>query len=86
MDRLEVKYQEEKFEEVTGILKLDITMVRRQHDKKKRKEDSILQANWTMGIRIYRKAGSKAIQNTQKQTKSATMVKIDIYTHLRKKL
>ena len=33
-----------------------------------------------MRIRIYRKAGYKAIKNTQKQTKSATMVKIDIYT------
>ena len=33
-----------------------------------------------MGIRIYRKAGYKGFKNTQKQTKSATMVKIDIYT------
>ena len=33
--------------------------------------------NWTMGIRIYRKAGYKGFKNTQKQTKS--MVKIDIY-------
>ena len=39
-----------------------------------------------MGIRIYRKAGSKAIKNTQKQTKSATMVKIDIYTPQKKTL
>ena len=36
MDRSEVKHQEEKFEEVIGILKLDITMARRQHDNKKR--------------------------------------------------
>ena len=35
MDRLDVKHQEEKFEEVLGILKLDITMTRRQHDNKK---------------------------------------------------
>ena len=37
MDRLEVKYQGEKFEEVLGILKLDITMVRRQHGNKKKR-------------------------------------------------
>ena len=36
MDRSEVKHQEEKFEEVLGILKLDITIARRQHDNKKR--------------------------------------------------
>ena len=34
MDRSEVKHQEEKFEEVLGILKLDITMAKRQHNKK----------------------------------------------------
>ena len=33
-----------------------------------------------MGIRIYRKAGLKVIQNTQKKTMSATVMKIDIYT------
>ena len=37
MDRSEVKHQEEKFEEVLGILKLDITMARRQHDNKKKR-------------------------------------------------
>ena len=36
MDRLEVKYQEEKFEEVPEILKLDIIMARRQHDNKEK--------------------------------------------------
>ena len=36
MDRLENKCQEEKFEEVPGILKLDIIMARRQHDNKKK--------------------------------------------------
>ena len=36
MDRSEVKHQEEKFEEVLGILKLDISMAKRQHDNKKR--------------------------------------------------
>ena len=36
MDRSEVKHQEDKFEEVLGILKLDITMARRQHDNKKK--------------------------------------------------
>ena len=81
MDRLEVKYQEEKFEEVPEILELDIIMARRQHDNKEKEirgQHSSL--DWTMGIRIYRKAGYKAIKNTQKQTKSATVVKIDIYT------
>ena len=44
MERSEVKNQEEKFEEVPGILTLEIIMARRQHDnkKKKREEDSIL--------------------------------------------
>ena len=37
MDRLEVKYQEEKFEEVPGSLMLDITMARRQHDNRKKR-------------------------------------------------
>ena len=37
MDRLENKCQEEKFEEVPGILKLDIIMARRQHDNKKKR-------------------------------------------------
>ena len=35
MDRLKVKYQEEKFEEVPGILKLDAIMARRQYDNMK---------------------------------------------------
>ena len=38
MDRLKVKYQEEKFEEVPGILKLDIIMARRQHANKKKEK------------------------------------------------
>ena len=38
MDRSEVKHQEEKFEEVLGILKLDITMAKRQHNNKKKRD------------------------------------------------
>ena len=38
MDRSEVKHQEEKVEEVLGILKLDITMAKRQHNKKKKRD------------------------------------------------
>ena len=48
MDRLEVKYQEEKFEEVPGILKLNIIMVRRQHDNKKSDDKRIA---------LFRRAG-----------------------------
>ena len=36
MERSEVKNQEEKFEEVPGILTLEIIMARRQHDNKKK--------------------------------------------------
>ena len=65
MERLEVKDQEGEFEQLPGNLTLDIIIARRQDDNK-RKADSILQANWTMAIRIYRKAGYKALKNTNK--------------------
>ena len=38
MERSEVKNQEEKFEEVPGILTVEIIMARRQHDNKKKRE------------------------------------------------
>ena len=63
MDRLEVKYQEEKFEEVPGILKLDITMVRRQHDNKKKE----MRGQLSSGELDY---GDKALQESRLQSYS----------------
>ena len=68
MQKLEVKDQEEEFEEAPGTLRLDIPMARGQHDNEnERQEDIVLQANWTIGIKIYSKAGYKAIKNTNKK-------------------
>ena len=60
MDRLEVKYQEEKFEEVPG---LDITMVRRQHDNKKKE----MRGQHSSGELDY---GDKALQESRLQSYS----------------
>ena len=64
MERLEVKDQQRVFEELPGTLMLDIIMARRQDNKKKKKEirGQHSSKNWTMGIRIYRKAGYKAMK------------------------
>ena len=62
MERLEVKDQHRVLEELPGTLTLDIIMARRQDDKKKEITGQHSSKNWTMGIRIYRKAGYKAIK------------------------
>ena len=63
MERLEVKDQQRVLEELPGTLTLDIIMARRQDDKKKKEiTGQHSSKNWTMGIRIYRKAGYKAIK------------------------
>ena len=69
MERLEEKDQQRVFEELPGTLTLDIIMARRQDHKKKKREirGQHSSKNWTMGIRIYRKAGYKAIKNTTKK-------------------
>ena len=79
MQKLEVYDQGKELEEVPRIPRLDVPW---PEDNKTIK---ILQANWTMGIRIYRKAGCRAIKNTNKKNSiSAKMVKTDIYTPWKK--
>ena len=65
---------------------LDIIMARRQDYKKKRDKRTAFLKNWTMGIRIYRKAGYKANKNTNKKDQVSFSGE-DTYIHtLEKKL
>ena len=86
MERLEVKDQHRVFEELPGTLTLDIIMARRQDDKKKKRwEDSILQKTGLWGSGSTGKQAIKPWKTQLKKTRSAAMVKIDIYTLEKKK-
>ena len=86
MERLEVKDQQRVFEELPGTLTLDIILARRQDKKKKEIRGQHSSKNWTMGIRIYRKAGYKANKNTNKKDQVSFSGE-DTYIHtLEKKL
>ena len=58
----------------------------RRKDDKKRKDKRTAFFRHSMGIKIYRKADYKAMKTQIKKCRSAAMVKIDIYIHLRKKI
>ena len=86
MERLEVKNQQRVFEELPGTLTLDIILARKQDKKKKEIRGPHSSKNWTMGIRLYRKAGYKANKNTNKKDQVSFSGE-DTYIHtLEKKL
>ena len=82
MERLEVKDQEGKFEEVPGILTLFITMTKRQDDnKRKDKRTALFRRAGLWGSGSTGKHAIKILK-TEKKTKSATMVYIYIYIYI----
>ena len=81
MERLEVEDQEGESEEFPGTLMLDITMARKQDDNKRKDKRAALFRQtglWESGS--TGKQARKLFKTQIKKTKSATMVKIDIYT------